>query len=168
MNLRISYSIMKKIVIVLLACLPMFALGQEKKKIEIKPYGFFKGDMVYATAGVYSWGNNGNTYLSAPQFAGDVEENAMGFTAQHSRFGVNISREGTNTVGGKVEIDFYGGAFDANGNETKMDYYKLMQIVKDSGYKGFVDVEYEGSELSERDGIIATKKLLEKVFESLG
>jgi sugar phosphate isomerase/epimerase len=59
-------------------------------------------------------------------------------------------------------------AFDASGNETKMDYYKLMQIVKDSGYKGFVDVEYEGSELSERDGIIATKKLLEKVFESLG
>jgi len=58
-------------------------------------------------------------------------------------------------------------AFDKEGNETKMDFYKLMQIVKDSGYKGFVDVEYEGSELSERDGVIATKKLLEKVFESL-
>ena len=58
-------------------------------------------------------------------------------------------------------------AFDAEGNETKMDYYRLMKIVKDSGYKGYVDVEYEGSELSERDGVIATKKLLEKVFDSL-
>ena len=58
-------------------------------------------------------------------------------------------------------------AFDAEGNETKMDYYRLMKIVKDSDYTGYIDVEYEGSELSERDGIIATKKLLEKVFESL-
>lgn len=58
-------------------------------------------------------------------------------------------------------------AFDAQGNETKMDFYKLMKIVKDSGYKGYVDVEYEGSELSEKEGIIATKKLLEKVFASL-
>ena len=58
-------------------------------------------------------------------------------------------------------------AFDAQGNETKMDYYRLMKIVKDSGYTGYIDVEYEGSELSERDGIIATKNLLEKVFESL-
>ncbi len=57
--------------------------------------------------------------------------------------------------------------FDAEGNERNMDFYRLMKIVKDSGYKGYVDVEYEGSELSERDGVIATKKLLEKVFESL-
>ena len=57
--------------------------------------------------------------------------------------------------------------FDENGNETTMDFYRLMKIVKDSGYKGYVDVEYEGSRLSERDGIIATKKLLEKVFDSL-
>ncbi len=57
--------------------------------------------------------------------------------------------------------------FDDEGNERNMDFYRLMKIVKDSGYKGYVDVEYEGSELSERDGVIATKKLLEKVFESL-
>jgi L-ribulose-5-phosphate 3-epimerase len=58
-------------------------------------------------------------------------------------------------------------AFDANGNESKMDFYRLLKIVKNSGYKGYVDVEYEGTELSEKDGIIATKKLLEKVFESI-
>lgn len=58
-------------------------------------------------------------------------------------------------------------AFDAQGNEIKMDFFRLMKIVKDSGFTGYVDVEYEGSELSEKDGIIATKKLLEKVFASL-
>ena len=57
--------------------------------------------------------------------------------------------------------------FDAEGNEAKMDYYRLMKIVKNAGYKGFVGIEYEGSELPEREGVIATKKLLEKVFASL-
>lgn len=58
-------------------------------------------------------------------------------------------------------------AFDSEGNETKSDFYRIMKIVKDAGYTGFVDVEYEGSELSERDGVIATRNLLEKVFISL-
>ena len=57
--------------------------------------------------------------------------------------------------------------FDENGNEKESDYYKLMKIVMDSGYKGFIDVEYEGNELSEREGVIATKKLLEKVINEL-
>jgi len=54
--------------------------------------------------------------------------------------------------------------FDAEGNETRSDFYKMMKIVKDAGYKGWVDVEYEWSKLSEPEGILATKKLLEKVF----
>ena len=58
--------------------------------------------------------------------------------------------------------------FDNEGNEIHSDYYRLMKIVYDSGYKGWIGIEYEGNELSERDGIIATKKLLEKVFETLG
>lgn len=52
--------------------------------------------------------------------------------------------------------------FDANGNERNIDYGRMMKIVKDAKYKGFVGIEYEGSELSEIDGIIATKKLLER------
>ncbi|RIH64689.1 twin-arginine translocation signal domain-containing protein [Mariniphaga sediminis] len=58
--------------------------------------------------------------------------------------------------------------FDEQGNETRSDYYRLMKIVKDSGYKGWVGIEYEGSELPEKEGVIATKRLLEKVFVSLG
>ncbi|HJZ41688.1 MAG TPA: sugar phosphate isomerase/epimerase family protein [Bacteroidales bacterium] len=57
--------------------------------------------------------------------------------------------------------------FDADGNETKSDYMRIMKIVKDAGYKGWVGIEYEGTKLSEPEGILATKRLLEKVFASL-
>ena len=57
--------------------------------------------------------------------------------------------------------------FNAEGDEANMDYYRLMKIVDDSGYKGFVGIEFEGTELSEKDGVIATKKLLEKTFKTL-
>ena len=50
--------------------------------------------------------------------------------------------------------------FDADGNETVLDYPRLLQIVKDAGYTGYIGVEYEGNRLSEEDGIQATKALL--------
>ncbi len=50
--------------------------------------------------------------------------------------------------------------FDENGNETKIDYSRMLQIVKDAGYTGFIGVEYEGDRLSEEEGIIATRDLL--------
>lgn len=53
--------------------------------------------------------------------------------------------------------------FDENGDETKIDYYRMMRIVLDAGYRGFVGIEYEGSRLSETDGIVATKKLLDRI-----
>ncbi len=53
--------------------------------------------------------------------------------------------------------------FDADGNESDIDYVRMMQIVKDAGYTGFVGVEYEGDGLSEEAGIIATRDLLIKV-----
>jgi L-ribulose-5-phosphate 3-epimerase len=57
--------------------------------------------------------------------------------------------------------------FDDKGNETKTDYRRMMKIVLAAGYKGFVGIEYEGSRLSESDGIRATKKLLETVRDEL-
>jgi sugar phosphate isomerase/epimerase len=53
--------------------------------------------------------------------------------------------------------------FNDKGDETKIDYYRMMKIVLAAGYKGYVGIEYEGSRLSETDGIIATKKLLDKI-----
>ena len=36
----------------------------------------------------------------------------------------------------------------------------MLKIVKESGYNGYIGVEYEGTGLSEIDGILATKNLL--------
>ena len=58
--------------------------------------------------------------------------------------------------------------FDADGNETATDYQRMMKIVTDTGYDGYVGIEYEGAELSEMDGIRATKALLERVRDELG
>ena len=57
--------------------------------------------------------------------------------------------------------------FDEAGNETHTDYLKMMKIVAAAGYQGWVGIEYEGSKLSEMDGIRATKKLLERVREQM-
>ncbi|PRX57111.1 sugar phosphate isomerase/epimerase family protein [Flagellimonas meridianipacifica] len=53
--------------------------------------------------------------------------------------------------------------FDEQGNETHTDYSKMMNIVNEAGYSGYVGVEYEGDVLGEKEGILATKELLLKV-----
>lgn len=84
-------------------------------------------------------------------------------------------------VSGDVEYDRYKGVaelmpfakavsakshdFDEDGNEVHTDYFKMMDIVLKAGYRGYVGIEYEGSKLSEDDGIQATRKLLERVRE---
>jgi len=54
--------------------------------------------------------------------------------------------------------------FDENGNETVVDYPRMMKIIADSGFKGYIDVEYEGNKLSEDEGVKASIALLEKVI----
>lgn len=58
-------------------------------------------------------------------------------------------------------------AFNDQGEEIHTDYMKAMQIVMDNGYHGFVGIEYEGSDLSEEEGVIATRDLLLSVREKL-
>ncbi len=53
--------------------------------------------------------------------------------------------------------------FDGRGNETTLDYSRLLEIVAEAGYTGFIGVEYEGVRLSEPEGIRATKALLERL-----
>jgi len=53
--------------------------------------------------------------------------------------------------------------FDADGNEVKIDYGRMLKMVKDAGYTGYIGVEYEGKDLSEEEGILATKNLLLKL-----
>ncbi len=53
--------------------------------------------------------------------------------------------------------------FDEEGNETATDYRRMMRIVLDHDYDGYVGIEYEGSKLSEPEGIRKTKALLERM-----
>lgn len=57
--------------------------------------------------------------------------------------------------------------FDEDGNERDKDYMRLMRIVLDAGYRGHVGIEYEGSELSESEGIAATLDLLVQCRDEL-
>ena len=57
--------------------------------------------------------------------------------------------------------------FDQNGNETSMDFSKILQLVKDAGYQGYIGIEYEGNNLTAEQGIIKTKELLLAAAQNL-
>ena len=57
--------------------------------------------------------------------------------------------------------------FDAQGNCIETDYMRMLKIVKDAGFRGYLGIEYEGDKLSEPDGIRKTKQLLERVGAAL-
>jgi sugar phosphate isomerase/epimerase len=54
--------------------------------------------------------------------------------------------------------------FDARGDEATKDYRRLLGIVHDSGFRGWIGIEYEGDRLSERAGIAATLRLLNRLL----
>jgi sugar phosphate isomerase/epimerase len=56
--------------------------------------------------------------------------------------------------------------FDEAGNETTIDFARMMAIVHASGYRGYVGIEYEGGRLDEVAGIKATRDLLNRCFEA--
>jgi sugar phosphate isomerase/epimerase len=57
--------------------------------------------------------------------------------------------------------------FDDKGEETTIDFHKMMKIVVDAGYHGHLGIEYEGPRMSEHDGVEAMKRLLERVRGAL-
>ncbi len=57
--------------------------------------------------------------------------------------------------------------FDAEGNEEHTDYRRMMRIVLDAGYRGYVGIEYEGGKVDAYKGIDLTKALLEQVRDEL-
>ena len=58
--------------------------------------------------------------------------------------------------------------FDENGACIETDYTKIFSILKETGFNGYVGIEYEGSKLSEEEGIRQTKVLLEKEGKAAG
>ncbi len=57
--------------------------------------------------------------------------------------------------------------FDADGNEVRTDYFKMIKIVLDAGYHGHIGIEWEGDEPGEVAGIRLTQRLLERVRNNL-
>ena len=57
--------------------------------------------------------------------------------------------------------------FNDAGQETHTDYLRMMKIVLSAGYSGYVGIEFEGDSVSEDEGILKTKKLLERVRKEL-
>lgn len=54
--------------------------------------------------------------------------------------------------------------FDEKGEESRTDYHRMMRIVvMEHGYRGYVGIEYEGSNLAEDEGIRATQRLLQRI-----
>ena len=124
-----------------------------------------------------------------------VNSKHCGTLADFGNFCVNRTKPPTNDIAGYMqtkcveEYDRYKGieelmpfakgvhakthVFDANGNDTETDFAKMFSIIKASGFKGWVSVEYEGGVikmytkddkyLDDDAGVLATKKLIEKV-----
>ncbi len=57
--------------------------------------------------------------------------------------------------------------FDADGNETSINYRRILTSVKEAGFTGYVGIEYEGHRLPANEGIIKTKAMLEQIGRSL-
>ena len=54
--------------------------------------------------------------------------------------------------------------FDAAGNCVETDYYRMFDLIKAAGWRGYVGIEYEGEQLPEFEGIRKTQALLAKVM----
>jgi sugar phosphate isomerase/epimerase len=123
-----------------------------------------------------------------------INSSHCGTLADFGNFCINRTKPETNDIAGYMktkcleEYDRYKGItelmpfakgvhakthlFDASGNDTETDFFRMFKIIKDSGFKGWVSIEYEGGllkmykpdsqYLSDYEGVAATKKLVEK------
>ena len=118
-----------------------------------------------------------------------------GTLADFGNFCINRTKPPTNDIAGWMttkcleEYDRYKGieelmpyakgvhakthVFNSEGNDTETDFARMFQIIKKSGFTGWVSIEYEGGllkmygkdpkYLGDDEGVLATKKLVEKV-----
>jgi sugar phosphate isomerase/epimerase len=54
--------------------------------------------------------------------------------------------------------------FDDNGEETKIDYKRMSEIIKKSDFDGYLGIEYEGDFENSDKGVLLTKALVNKYF----
>jgi sugar phosphate isomerase/epimerase len=58
--------------------------------------------------------------------------------------------------------------FDATGNEAEIDFERMMKIVIEAGYQGYVGIEFSGDQVAEPEGVRLTKNLLTRLRDKLG
>jgi L-ribulose-5-phosphate 3-epimerase len=58
-------------------------------------------------------------------------------------------------------------SFNDQGEETRIDYKRMLKLVKDSGFDGHIGIEFEGFGMEEHKGIIATQRLIEKAWNEV-
>jgi sugar phosphate isomerase/epimerase len=93
-----------------------------------------------------------------------VDDPGLGTLPDFGNFGPFDRYEGVRKL-----MPFAGGLsakcydFDQRGEETTIDFARMLSIVRESGYRGFIGVEYEGERLTEEEGIVAAKQLLERI-----
>lgn len=124
----------------------------------------------------------------------EVNSTHCGTLADFGNFCINRTKPKTNDIAGYMETrcleeyDKYKGIaelmpyakgvhakshfFDAGGNDPETDFYKMFKIIKKSGFKGWISIEYEGGLLKmyskdpkypdDYAGTTATKTLVEK------
>ncbi|MFA6350918.1 MAG: sugar phosphate isomerase/epimerase family protein, partial [Bacteroidales bacterium] len=120
-----------------------------------------------------------------------IVENHGGFSSDGAWLSSVIKNVGLSNVGtlpdfgnfrisGEEEYDRYQGVkelmpfakgvsaksydFDSEGNETTIDFERMIKIVRQSGYRGYIGIEYEGSNFTEDEGIMLTKRLLDRLI----
>ena len=60
--------------------------------------------------------------------------------------------------------------FDLDGNEATIDFPKMIKIVKASNFSGYIGIEWGGGRspsMPAKEGILATKRLLQKLLPGL-
>ena len=58
-------------------------------------------------------------------------------------------------------------SFDDNGKQPHFDYNRLLKIIDDGDYRGFLTIEWEGSKLKPIPGVLASKNLIEEAIGNL-
>lgn len=164
-------------------------LGCHSIRVNVRSSGSYEEQMALAIdglRGVTEYGAQNDINVIVENHGG-LSSNAKWLTAviegvDHPRCGT-LPDFGNFRVSQEEEYDRYQGVeelmpyakgvsakshdFDENGNEINTDYFRMMGIVLDAGYRGHVGIEYEGRNLSAPEGIKATKSLLERVREQL-
>lgn len=57
--------------------------------------------------------------------------------------------------------------FDERGNDVRTDYVRMLRIIRDAGYQGYIGIEYAGDQLSPDHGIRASLALLRRATSEL-